>query len=265
MQPHVAPLGAIFDLNTTLLLNCLDGLSDGEARQRLQAGGNSITFLAGHLTDSRHFLVSRLGQPLPNPLARYLEDVRRIEDIRTWPSLDEIRRPWRGVSDVLRSLEPGQLSCRGSLSALLMETIVPSARLHNRSECPTFAQFPRHRLARRRYGGTGGGGTSGRALNRRVPSAAGRSADRVRAELAALSRALVPPVLGKFAVRDEGFQLTTPEPELTTFWLVAQDPDGTVVFYDEAADEFGLGEATPEGDLETVGVRGDLLSGFLAR
>jgi hypothetical protein len=95
--------------------------------------------------------------------------------------------------------------------------------------------------------------------------AAGRSADRIRAELAALSRALVPPVRGKFAVRDEGAQLTTPEPELTTYWVVAQDPDGTVVFYDETDDEFGLGEATPDGDLETVGVRGDLLSVFLAR
>jgi hypothetical protein len=92
-----------------------------------------------------------------------------------------------------------------------------------------------------------------------------RSADRIRAELAALSRALVPPVLGKFAVRDEGIQLTSPEPELTTYWVVAQDPDGTVVFYDETADEFGLGEATPDGDLETVGVRGDLFSVFLAR
>jgi hypothetical protein len=92
-----------------------------------------------------------------------------------------------------------------------------------------------------------------------------RSAQRVRAELAALSRALVPPAPREFAVRDAGPQLTTPEPELITYWVVAQDPDGTVVFYDENADEFGLGEATPEGDLETVGVRGDLLSVFLAR
>lgn len=92
-----------------------------------------------------------------------------------------------------------------------------------------------------------------------------RSAERVRAELAALSRALVLPARGKFAVRDEGVQLTTPEPEVITFWVVAQDPDGTVVFYDEAADEFGLGEVTPDGELETVGVRGDLLSVFLAR
>lgn len=92
-----------------------------------------------------------------------------------------------------------------------------------------------------------------------------RTAERVRAELAALARALVPPAPGQFAVRDAGVQLTTPEPELATYWVVAQDPDGTVVFYDEAADEFGLGEATPDGDLETVGVRGDLLSVFLAR
>lgn len=92
-----------------------------------------------------------------------------------------------------------------------------------------------------------------------------RSPERVRAELAALSRALVPPVRGRFAVRDEGVHLTTPEPELASYWVIAQDPDGTVVFYDETADEFGLGEATPDGDLETVGIRGDLLSVFLAR
>jgi hypothetical protein len=92
-----------------------------------------------------------------------------------------------------------------------------------------------------------------------------RSVERVRAELAALSRALIPPVPGKFAVRDTGSQLTTPEPELATYWVVAEDPDGTVVFYDEALDEFGLAEATPDGDLETVGVRGDLLGVFFSR
>lgn len=103
IQPQVAPLAAILDLNTTLLLNCLDGLSDVEAQHRLEAGGNSITFLAGHLTESRHFLVSRLGQPFPNPLARYLEDVRSIEDIHDWPTLDEIRPAWRAVSAHLQT------------------------------------------------------------------------------------------------------------------------------------------------------------------
>ena len=50
MEPQAAPLAALFDLNTDLLLNCLDGLTDSEAQRRLEAGGNSVTFLAAHLT-----------------------------------------------------------------------------------------------------------------------------------------------------------------------------------------------------------------------
>jgi uncharacterized damage-inducible protein DinB len=114
MDPQVAPLARLFDLNTDLLVNCLDGLSDAEAQRRLEAGGNSVTFLASHLTDSRHFLVARLGRTLSNPLARYLADVRSIDDIHDWPSLDEIRPAWLAVSAHLRTvldeLTPDQLA-----------------------------------------------------------------------------------------------------------------------------------------------------------
>ena len=98
MEPQVAPLHAILELNTDLLLNCLDGLGDDEVRQRLPGGGNSIAFLAAHLTDTRHFLAHRLGRPLPNPLSRYLAEASSIEDIVEWPSLDEQREWWRAVS-----------------------------------------------------------------------------------------------------------------------------------------------------------------------
>jgi uncharacterized damage-inducible protein DinB len=110
MEPQVAPLASLFDLNTDLLLNCLEGLSDNEAQRRLETGGNSVTFLASHLTDSRHFLVTRLGHPLSNPLAQYLADVRSIDDIQSWPSLDEIRPAWLGVSGHLQSVLGGLTS-----------------------------------------------------------------------------------------------------------------------------------------------------------
>jgi uncharacterized damage-inducible protein DinB len=114
MESQVEPLAALYDLNTDLLLNCLDGLTDAEAQQRLAAGGNSVTFLASHLVDSRHFLVTRLGQPLSNPLARYLADIRSIEEIRDLPSLDEIRPAWSEVSahlqQVLNGLTAAQLN-----------------------------------------------------------------------------------------------------------------------------------------------------------
>jgi uncharacterized damage-inducible protein DinB len=98
MDPRVAPLAAVFELNTDLLLNCLDGLSQAEAQRRLDGGGNSIIFLAAHLADTRHFLLGRLGHPLPNPLSRYLADAQSIEDIGEWPALEEVRRAWLAVS-----------------------------------------------------------------------------------------------------------------------------------------------------------------------
>jgi uncharacterized damage-inducible protein DinB len=114
MDPQVKPLAVLYELNTDLLLNCLDGLSDEEARRRLEAGGNSITFLAEHLIDTRHFLVARLGQPLANPVARYLADVRSIDDIVEWATLDEVRAAWQAVSEhlqvVLSGLTPAELT-----------------------------------------------------------------------------------------------------------------------------------------------------------
>jgi [ribosomal protein S5]-alanine N-acetyltransferase len=98
MEPQVAPLHAMLELNTDLLLNCLDGLSDEEALQRLERGGNTIAFLAAHLTDTRHFLANRLGHPLANPLQRYLAEASSIEDIVEWPTLAEQREWWRTVS-----------------------------------------------------------------------------------------------------------------------------------------------------------------------
>jgi uncharacterized damage-inducible protein DinB len=98
MEPQVAALHAILELNSDLLLNCLDGLSDGEALQRLPGGGNTVAFLAAHLTDTRHFLAHRLDRPLANPLSRYLAEASSIEDIVEWPSLAEQREWWRAVS-----------------------------------------------------------------------------------------------------------------------------------------------------------------------
>ncbi|HET6796779.1 MAG TPA: DinB family protein [Gemmatimonadales bacterium] len=107
MDAHLAPLAAIFDLNTDLLLNILDDLSEDESHQRLAGGGNSIAFLAAHLTDSRHYLASRLGHPLPNALARYLADAKSIDEIRSWATLEQVRAAWISVSTHLQTALDG--------------------------------------------------------------------------------------------------------------------------------------------------------------
>jgi uncharacterized damage-inducible protein DinB len=113
MDPRVAPLARLYDLNTDLILNCLSDLTDAEAQRCLSGGGNSVAFLAAHLTDTRHFLVKRLGHALPNPLERYLAEARTIADIKEWPTLDEIRASWLAVSahlqEVLGKLSASEL------------------------------------------------------------------------------------------------------------------------------------------------------------
>jgi uncharacterized damage-inducible protein DinB len=110
MVPEVASLHAILELNTDLLLNCLDGLSDEEARCRLPGGGNSIAFLAAHLTDTRHFLAQRIGHPLANPVSRYLAGANSIEEVLEWPTLGEQRDWWRAVSRHLGGVVAGKTS-----------------------------------------------------------------------------------------------------------------------------------------------------------
>jgi hypothetical protein len=113
LDHQVAPLAALFTLNTDLLLNCLQDLFDADASRCLAGGGNNVMFLA-HLTDTRHVLVARLGNPLPTPLARYLAEARSIADIHQWPTLEEIRAAWMAegahLHDVLDSLNASDLA-----------------------------------------------------------------------------------------------------------------------------------------------------------
>jgi uncharacterized damage-inducible protein DinB len=104
MDARLTPLVTILDLNTDLLLNALEGLTESEAQHRLAGGGNSVAFLSAHLTDSRHFLASRLGHPVANPLARYLADAKSIDEIRSWATLDQVRAAWISISSHLQAV-----------------------------------------------------------------------------------------------------------------------------------------------------------------
>jgi uncharacterized damage-inducible protein DinB len=98
MDPRVQPLAAILRLNTRLLLNCLDGLTDETARVRHGEGVNSAAFIAAHVTDSRFFILRTLGGSLENPLSVFLDKAKTIDDITEWPPLDMVRRAWSAVS-----------------------------------------------------------------------------------------------------------------------------------------------------------------------
>ena len=98
MHPSVIPLAAVFRLNTELLLNCLDGVSEAEARRQPEGRGNHFAFIVAHLVDMRYYLAAVLGAPLDNPLTPYLGSARTMADVVELPSLGELESCWEAVS-----------------------------------------------------------------------------------------------------------------------------------------------------------------------
>lgn len=102
MDPRVVALADILRLNTKLLRNCLDGLTDEQAGARPSATTNSAAFIAAHVADARFLLLEVLGDARPSPLGFYLEKARGIDDVKQCPSLAETREAWTAASHALR-------------------------------------------------------------------------------------------------------------------------------------------------------------------
>ena len=98
MDPRIKPLAEILRLDTRLLVNCLDGLTDQTAQVRHGAGVNSAAFIAAHVADSRFYLLRTLGGVSDNPLSVYVDKASSIDQITELPPLDLIRDAWSGVS-----------------------------------------------------------------------------------------------------------------------------------------------------------------------
>lgn len=102
MNDRLVPLYEQFKLNSRLFLNCLDGWKENQARWRPSPDTNSATFIALHLVDSRHLIAKMTGVTMENPFASFLESAKTIDDVKTWPPLDDVRGAWKDVTGNLR-------------------------------------------------------------------------------------------------------------------------------------------------------------------
>ncbi len=106
MTAAVTPFARLFALNTDLLLNATDDVTDDEAVRRVLPRTNTIAFLVAHLTDMRHYLASVAGHPTVNPLAPLLERAKSEDDVVAWPPLEMLRGQWTAVGGHLAALLP---------------------------------------------------------------------------------------------------------------------------------------------------------------
>jgi uncharacterized damage-inducible protein DinB len=101
MSSRAASLGALLRLNTRLLLNCFDQVTDEQAARRVVPQVNSMAFLAAHLIDTRHELLDILGGSGENPVRPHLANARSIDDVVTLPTLNELLTAWRQVASAI--------------------------------------------------------------------------------------------------------------------------------------------------------------------
>ena len=67
MNSQLSPLRSTLNLNTRLLLNVLDGVSDALAAKRPNEYTNNMAFITCHLIDARHFLAGYTGRSTEKP------------------------------------------------------------------------------------------------------------------------------------------------------------------------------------------------------
>lgn len=124
MHDRLVPIYEILKLNSRLFLNCLEGWKEDQARWRPSPDTNSAAFLALHLVDSRHYIARILGVTMENPFA-FLADARTIDDVKTWPKLDDIRAAWKSVTGNLRerfkTLAPEDLAAKADWQEMPMD------------------------------------------------------------------------------------------------------------------------------------------------
>lgn len=101
MSPRAAPFGALLRLNTLLLLNCFDQVTEEQAGQRVVPQVNSMAFLCAHLIDTRHELLEIIGGTAENPVRSHLGNARSIDDVVSLPALTYLIDAWRGVGSAI--------------------------------------------------------------------------------------------------------------------------------------------------------------------
>ena len=101
MNPRAAPFGALLRLNTHLLLNCFDQVTEDQASRRVVPQVNSMAFLAAHLIDARHELLAVVGGSAENPVRPHLATARSIDDVVGLPPLAELLNAWQQVASAI--------------------------------------------------------------------------------------------------------------------------------------------------------------------
>jgi hypothetical protein len=92
----------IFNLNTRLFLNALEGITETQAKERISDHNNPLSWLAAHTVWARYNTLAMLGKPAANPYDGLFEGFKPFDAATDYGTLAKAKEEWNKVSGLLK-------------------------------------------------------------------------------------------------------------------------------------------------------------------
>jgi hypothetical protein len=93
----------IFNLNSRLFINALEGVTEAQAGERISGHNNPLKWLATHTVWARYNSCALLGKPpAKNPYDGLFENFKAFDPSSKYPALAEVKAEWQKASDLLK-------------------------------------------------------------------------------------------------------------------------------------------------------------------
>jgi len=92
----------IFNLNTRLFLNALEGVTEEQAKERVSDHNNPLNWLAVHTVWARYNIAGLLGKQVDNPYKGLFEGFKPFDPNYKYATLAEAKAEWQKASDLLK-------------------------------------------------------------------------------------------------------------------------------------------------------------------
>ena len=99
MNPRVAPLADLYNLNTKLVNKTLKDLSDQVAHKRVNDTGTSLHWIIGHIANSRHYVGGLFKAGTQFEKSDLFNGGTPMKEPSAYPSIAEIRKIFENVSE----------------------------------------------------------------------------------------------------------------------------------------------------------------------
>lgn len=94
----------LFDMHTKFFQSALGGISDEDAKRRMETKANHIAWLAGSLVQQRFDLANLFGADQKSKADELFKNNKGLQDDAVYPSLDIYKQDWKKISPLLRNL-----------------------------------------------------------------------------------------------------------------------------------------------------------------